>query len=359
VRNNNLPSHYAYLGRYSPDDFSMVSQGAPAVGNDLVGYFQQGVNDGQAYRNFSNTYDVGSTTEHDPYLPAHWALIKAMPQTNVKLPATSGQPDFAWVDEENMVVAAKHGEERFYANLYWRQPNFINGLVKVFHLTPTTAHLVDAMVDDVRFRSTGKSITTGTSVDTGVTPPDDPAEAFGGMTLDIAWRSDLSAVPPTNRDAGRGNGYTFRYGNWLVGINADYLRTYTVQTPAGFGSATDLTTNAVIQGPVVLAPKTSVVFYLPSSYDPAPPPSRSLHLGAVAGSGRVTLTWNDAGGATSYTVSRATTSGGPYTTIQTGVTNNTTIDSNAVKGTTYFYVVASVNSTATSGYSPEASATAQ
>lgn len=357
VRNNDLPGHYAYLGRYSPDDFLMASQGASVIGDDLLGYFQQGVNDGQAYRNFSSSYDLGSTTEYDPYLPGRWATIKAMAQTNVKLPATSGQPDFAWADEENMVVAAKHGEERFYVNLFWRQPKFINGLAKVFQLTPTTARLADAMVDDVRFRPTGASITTTNTLDPFLNPPDNPMAAYGGLNFATAWRSDLSAIPSTNRDAGRGTGYTFRYGNWLVGINADYVTDYTVQTPTYFTSATDLISGSRVTGPVILKPKTSVVFYLSTGFDATPPPSRSLYLTAVGASGRVVLTWNDAGGANSYDVLRSTVSGTSYSPLQTVVTTNTFTDASASNGTTYYYVVTSVNATGKSGYSPEASAT--
>ena len=351
-RNNDLPSHYVYLGRGFMDDFLTASQGAAAVGNDLLGYFQQGMNDGQMVRNFTN----------DPYLPTRWAAIKAMAQTNVKLPMTPGQPDFAWVDEENMVVAARHGEERFYTNLYWRQPGFVNGLAKVFHLTPTVAHLGDVMVDDVRFKPNGLSYVIDTPVDTFATPVDNPIEAFAGWPALQALRSDIadntifSTGGDTNRDLGRGTGYTFRYGNWLVGINAHYSDTYTMPLPTDFTTATDLVSGQTMSGPITLAPKTSVVFYLPNTAPAATLPARTLYVGAASGNGRVIVDWNPAGGATSYNLLRSTTSGSGYTTLASGLTGTGYADTTATNGTAYYYAVQSVNASGTSANSPEAAA---
>jgi fibronectin type 3 domain-containing protein len=71
-------------------------------------------------------------------------------------------------------------------------------------------------------------------------------------------------------------------------------------------------------------------------------------LVAVPNDSKVTLTWTALSGAASYNVKRATTSGGPYTTISTAgtVTTPTYTDSTAVNGTTYFYTVSAVNGSA-------------
>jgi hypothetical protein len=63
---------------------------------------------------------------------------------------------------------------------------------------------------------------------------------------------------------------------------------------------------------------------------------------ATAGSGQVALSWNESLFAASYTASRATTSGGPYTALGT-TTGTTWSDTNAVDGTTYYYVVSAAN----------------
>ncbi len=90
-----------------------------------------------------------------------------------------------------------------------------------------------------------------------------------------------------------------------------------------------------------------------SSVIPAPPTG----LAATAGDSQVLLTWDASAGATSYTVKRSTTSGGPYTTIGSGITVTNYSDTAVIDGVTYFYVVSAVNSVGESGASAEVSAT--
>jgi len=63
-------------------------------------------------------------------------------------------------------------------------------------------------------------------------------------------------------------------------------------------------------------------------------------------------------GAGSYRVKRATTSGGPYTTIASPFTTSYT-DSGLTNGTTYYYVISAVNSAGESPDSSQVSATPQ
>jgi DNA-binding beta-propeller fold protein YncE/fibronectin type 3 domain-containing protein len=89
---------------------------------------------------------------------------------------------------------------------------------------------------------------------------------------------------------------------------------------------------------------------------PPPPPTA---LVATPGNGQVSLSWNASSGATSYNVKRSTTSGGPYSTIATGVASTSFLDTTVVNGTTYYYVVTAVNAAGESGNSNQASATPQ
>ncbi|MCM3039146.1 glycoside hydrolase family 6 protein [Paenibacillus motobuensis] len=88
-------------------------------------------------------------------------------------------------------------------------------------------------------------------------------------------------------------------------------------------------------------------------------PSAPAGLTATAGNAQVTLSWAAASGATGYNVKRATTSGGPYTTVASGVTATSYTDAGLTNGTPYYYVVSAVNSAGESVNSTQVTATPQ
>ena len=77
-------------------------------------------------------------------------------------------------------------------------------------------------------------------------------------------------------------------------------------------------------------------------------------LTAAGGTGQVALAWNVLPGASSYTVKRGTSSGGPYTDLATGVTMTSYVDNAVNSGNAYFYVVAGILGAAEGGISAEA-----
>jgi hypothetical protein len=79
-------------------------------------------------------------------------------------------------------------------------------------------------------------------------------------------------------------------------------------------------------------------------------------LAATAGDGKVDLSWPASTGATSYTVQRAPSTGGPYTNVATGLSGTSYSDTTVTNGTTYYYIVTATNSVGTSGLSAEANA---
>jgi hypothetical protein len=85
------------------------------------------------------------------------------------------------------------------------------------------------------------------------------------------------------------------------------------------------------------------------------PPAAPTDLTATPGSNSVGLTWSAASGATSYTVKRATVSGGPYTTLGSPAVTSYT-DATAVNGTTYYYVVSATSGGGGSANSTQVSA---
>jgi cellulose 1,4-beta-cellobiosidase len=87
------------------------------------------------------------------------------------------------------------------------------------------------------------------------------------------------------------------------------------------------------------------------------PPAAPTGLVATGGVGQISLIWNASTGASSYNVKRSSTSGGPYTTIGTGVSTTNYTDDRLAAGATFHYVVSAVNVAGESGNSAQASAT--
>jgi fibronectin type 3 domain-containing protein len=91
------------------------------------------------------------------------------------------------------------------------------------------------------------------------------------------------------------------------------------------------------------------------SLPPIPPPPTNLV--ATPGNKTVGLTWSAASGATSYTVKRGTSMGGPFTPLTPSPTVTSFTDTTVVNGTAYFYVVTASNAGGESGNSSVAPAT--
>jgi len=86
-----------------------------------------------------------------------------------------------------------------------------------------------------------------------------------------------------------------------------------------------------------------------------PAPAAPGGLSAAASGKSVELTWNSVPGATSYTVKRSMSSGGPFTVIASSVPSGRFTDSPTADGSTYYYVVTGSNSGGESSTSPVAS----
>jgi hypothetical protein len=91
----------------------------------------------------------------------------------------------------------------------------------------------------------------------------------------------------------------------------------------------------------------------------AAPPSAPTGTVATSGNGRVTLAWNAVSGATGYNVKRAITSGGPYTTVASGVTATHYADTATPLDTPAYYVVTASKLVAESAKSAQVSGQAR
>ncbi|MCI0745278.1 MAG: fibronectin type III domain-containing protein [Verrucomicrobia subdivision 3 bacterium] len=87
------------------------------------------------------------------------------------------------------------------------------------------------------------------------------------------------------------------------------------------------------------------------------PRAAPTNVTAVGGTNQVTVSWDAFPGAATYTVSRSSTSGGPYTQVGTGIAGTMFVDTPVPAGrTNYYVVVAQLTGGGSSGQSSEASA---
>jgi len=104
-------------------------------------------------------------------------------------------------------------------------------------------------------------------------------------------------------------------------------------------------------------PSKSVVTFKWSGAQGSPSaPAAPTNLIATAQDSQVTLKWEFSYLAATYNVKRATVSGGPYTTIKTGLALPEYMDTGVTNGTTYYYVVSAVNGNGESANSAPVSA---
>ncbi len=88
-----------------------------------------------------------------------------------------------------------------------------------------------------------------------------------------------------------------------------------------------------------------------------PPPLAPISLSAIPGNAQVTLSWTPVPGVTGYYLFSGTDSGDETNVVAANYSGTSFVDTTVTNGTTYYYVVASTNSTGLSPNSPEASAT--
>jgi hypothetical protein len=361
-RNKGLPGHDAYLNRNSGAVF-VAHEDLP----QFTALFQEMLDDGQLYKfaaeqSYRGHYNFGA------YMPTNFdeamKKLAALKQSGADLkksylPMADGMPDFAWGDEDNMVVAAKHGDERLFVAL---ARDFVNGSAIVFEVTPQTAHIGEVQEDDVQFNFSGEFKVPNGFVEQWdwAQPPDNDTHpnAMKGRRQPIAVRPDMVGVPLKsyrNQDGGRARSYTFRYGHFLVGMNMDarYNRqSYRVKTPPEFTSGVDLVTGKTRAAPVVIPPGSTVVFYLPDAASPNPPPSSPLVFTGKAADGGVALDWDPSAGAQAYDVKRAESPAGPFTVVAKGVKDLHYLDKSVLTGRSYSYVLTGVGAEGESDPSP-------
>lgn len=152
--------------------------------------------------------------------------------------------------------------------------------------------------------------------------------------------------------------------NWTASANAT---TYTVKRSLNSGGpyqaiATGVTTNSYTDiNPVPEKPNYYIVTALADTLESGisnevsavVPPGIPGKPDVTLGSNQLTLNWTPGDGAKTYNVKRSSVTGGPYTTIASGIADTTYTDTSVVNGTPYYYVISSVGTSLESGTSLE------
>ncbi|MFE1879180.1 Tat pathway signal protein [Streptomyces diastatochromogenes] len=246
---------------------------------DLTSYARQSVADNQVFQVLQEAYDLGASARTNLQLLStadDYAYVTGSTGGGAPLPMTPGQPDFVFSDEENGLVAVKHGDEILYASLYWRARWGVNRLARVHLITAEGIEWSATVWQDVRHDPDGRSFTEPdwinwefTTPDLpvpagGYNPPGDvPHQAFAGQVLPLAAApADAPRTAPGQESpfAGRASFYRCAYGQYLIAMNTTADRTCTFSTK-GFGAARNLLTGAKVTGNATLSvrPGSTVV----------------------------------------------------------------------------------------------------
>ena len=200
-----------------------------------------------------------------------WETVSKLPPSRYRLPATPGQPDFIFADEENAMLALKHGETSLFVNLYYRAERAVNRVARVMELTPNMTRLATVRTD-VEVISSGETYERPDWFDgirnKGLTPPGETVhQAWAGEKMPIAKRPDDAKIPKYGDWGpflGKAAFYSLQYGDYLIAMNTTENRSYTLHVPPGYMHAPDLISGKEMQltGDVKVPPLSTIVLYL-------------------------------------------------------------------------------------------------
>jgi hypothetical protein len=267
-RDHHYPGYVTYAQRPTRDS-GPFEAAAATLDPHIVGAAQQLIDDNQFFASMrevmkENTFRV---TAGLIGTPGQYELISSQPRSPHRLPMTPGQPDFVFSDEEDGVIAIKHGDEMLYASLYWRARYGVNSLARVHFLTPTIER--DATVwQDLQLDDSGMTYKRDDRVIEAQTrrhekSRGDVKQALEGEILPIAKIPPGIKFKPGDENiyAGKGTFYTLRYGPYLIAMNCTTDRTFELPVPPGMAGARELASGkAAADGSLKIAPRSTLVF---------------------------------------------------------------------------------------------------
>ncbi|WP_255433980.1 fibronectin type III domain-containing protein [Pectobacterium sp. CFBP8739] len=338
----NFAGYLAYVDTLNTNERAKALRVAAASKDaTLIGYAKQMLEDNQFFTNLNGADSAFEALD----VFADYQTIKTASDSGTRLPMSEGQPDFAWADEENAIVAVKKGNERLWLTTYWQAKagTGINGLAR-FHFSTSGYDQYGVLETTPIFRS-AISYTRPNRIDmpekTPYTPPNPPTNAYAGEILPLGMKPEEASNDEPFR--GKADFYAARFGHYLIGINASADNRYALKTPVGFKGAEDLVSQRTLSGNVTVDPRSTVVLYLNDTRDAKAVPSTPLHLGSQNTNGVNALFWTPSSGSQNYKVMRSTSENGTYQAIAT-VTDNSYSDRSGGATGRYYYRIVATNS---------------
>jgi hypothetical protein len=236
----------------------------------VVGAAQQSVREGQYFAYIESRLKDPDTLGMMRNVD-EWKKVSQLPQSQSRLPMTPGQPDFAFADEENAVLALKHRETCLFINFYYRAERAVNRVARVFEVTPTITWLATVR-PDVEVVKSGETYERPDWIDrirdVGHPPPgEDIHQAWAGEIMPIARRPEDAGSPKYGDWGpflGKAAFYSLRYGDYLIGMNTTANQSYNLHVPPGYSHAPELISGKEIEliGDIAVPPLSTVVLYL-------------------------------------------------------------------------------------------------
>ncbi|WP_168558132.1 hypothetical protein [Novosphingobium sp. SG720] len=275
-RDLKAPGEIAYV-QEAHAGVSSAIQAAILTGDPrLVGYAQQMVADNQLWPMLEAAVGVPGFRQTNGLLDIidDVTTLAGMPAQPARLPMTAGQPDFAFADPEDGVVAIKRGDERFYASVWWRANRGISQLGRVWMSGPRGNHIATVPVR-TGFTPSGQFWVRPNKV---VLLKSGSFNADYGLDLAEAGERLPLAQPPAGivltpgEDsiyAGRGENHVMAFAGYTIAVNASETKTFDFTVPPHAGS--ELVSGKQITAGTVLtmAPLSTVVFFDPD-FRPVP-----------------------------------------------------------------------------------------
>jgi hypothetical protein len=268
-RDVHYPGDVTYTQRPSWDG-SPVEAAAITLDPHLLGGVQQMIGDKQLFPTLAETMDEKGfrTTFSLLPVPDHLEAVLAQPPSPHRLPMSWDQPDFVFADEEDGVIAVKHGTEILYASLYWRARHAVNFLARVHYLTPEIDR-VATVAQEIDFTPSGMEYTRPDWTNFGFANgghryPKEFVSAHTGEKLPIARIPEGVAFKAgqENIHAGRGDFYRLNYGPYRIAMNMSADKTFEFTAPAR-GKIRNLVTGKQVEpgATAKLAPRTTIVLH--------------------------------------------------------------------------------------------------